>query len=140
MHKYRRYQVDKGFSDLFGEQVRVIGDADWVTQAIRESWFSISKNRGTWWVYLPYTLVFDVPGHDETESSVQHFYQTAREVFSIMNVRSQQRHDSDGYMDHFRARFQSRKQAEQFAFIMQLQGCRYIPHNQVRQGPCENPE
>lgn len=140
MHKYKRYQVDKGFSDLFGEQIRVIGDSDWVGQAIRESWFSISKSRGTWRVYLPYTLVFDVVGEEETERSSRQFYAHAKEILTTMSVKWRKVFEDTGYMDYFCCRFSSWHQAEQFAFMMQLHGCRYIPPKRVRHGPCANPE
>ncbi len=135
MHRYVRHRVDLGYSDLFGTEVRVVGDYDWVEQAVSEAWFSISKTRGTWQVYLPYTIIFDVPGREGCQENTFRFYQTAEQAFQEMQVPYSIRENSNGlYLEYYKARFRSWKHAEQFAMWMQLKGCTYVPAKRVRTG------
>lgn len=136
MYLYPRYRVDKGTCSLMGKDVRVVGDYDWVEHAVQNASFSISKNRGVWRVYLPYTVLFDVLGasKENVYQNTQHFYDAAVQAFEQLNVKYFLSPDTDEYMRHYRARFGTWKKAERFAFLMQLQGHEYIPQKFVRTG------
>ena len=136
MHRYNRYQVElEPFSMFGGDPVTVIGDAEWVAVAIREHWFSISKTRGTWQVYLPYAQIWDYMQSEDMSERARLFYSTAHSVLNRLDVKHRLTGNRHGeYTSYFVARFGTWVQAEQFAFMMGLEGLTYISARYVKTG------
>jgi hypothetical protein len=115
--------------------VSVVGDAEWVEVAIREHWFSISKTRGTWQIYLPYPHIWDYMHHDEMTERARVFYSTANSVLNRLDVKYRLTSNGHGeYTTYYVARFGTWHQADKFAFMMGLEGFTYISAQYVKTG------
>ncbi len=139
MRRYKRHQVNMGLTDLLGNgtwMVNVVGDPDWVKQAIDQAWFSISKTRGIWRVFLPYTEFFDVIGSTREPAAVatEHYIASVRSVLAQLGIHYR---DQAGLGDIglFRVKFQTRQQVNQFVLLMQMNGCKYIETARIMHGP-----
>lgn len=136
MHRYKRYQVSLDpVISYGGNTIPVLGDAGWVAVAIREHWFSTSKTRGTWQIYLPYPRIWDYMHNNEMTERARVFYSTANSVLNRLDVKYRLTSNRHGaYNAYYVARFGAWHQAEKFAFMMALEGFRYIPARYVKTG------
>lgn len=135
MHRYNRHQIEMEPCTLFDHEIRVVGDHEWVEQAVNECWFSVSKTRGTWQVYSPYITISDLLGRESQTERYVAWLESIESVAERMCLGSRAIRDRHTGIKYFVIRFGSWRTVEQFVFMMGLEGYRYIPGSQARTGP-----
>lgn len=138
MHRYNRFQVVRphGMYGNFGHaEVEITKDPDWVKQAIQECWFSVSKTRGPWQVYLPYLDLLDILGRERHNNRYQVWMKTVDSVADRMCLTVRSTRDRITGVNYFVIRFGTWSVAEQFVFLMGLEGYMYMPTSQAKNGP-----
>ena len=135
MRRYKRHQLQKE-DTLFGAPINVVYDPDWVEQAIHEFWFTISKSKGIWRVYFPYVEVFDYLNADlcnkahtacrEIEAACEQVDVKARSIWAPGII-----HENEIWPISIKAKFQTKRQIEDFISIMSLKGYTYVPSRYI---------
>lgn len=130
MKMYDRFKICKTIVFSQHQSNNVLSDPDWVQDAVNNHWYSISKSKGIWWIYLPYLSCIDYLGFNQLRENSCKYLDCVMQTCQQVDVKAKAiTYEFDPPI--VKAKFYTSRRIDDFISLMALNGYTYVPSKAI---------